>query len=627
MRIVKVFQILVGIVFLGVLGIIALNLVTRSGGQLRIPRSVHERDPQKMEKKEEIDFYEARGDKENLRIRAENHYMGEDENYHLEGNVEIVFFDKSEGEDILLTGQEVIYDTEWTRFHFREKAEVRFKDLTIDVTSLEYDAEADIFRSDYPVFFNSERLVGSGQRLTYFLTSKKLELVGMVHLEMKTNLSPAVPIILEGNRFDFTKKGKQGKIDGDVRVLHGKSWVAADSVDFRLTADNENIRLMNFTGHVRASLEEGEEESGENIPGERNTLTLYSAKRKIECDELAIQGFQDTARIQNVQAKGGCVFSFLSASGALTQIEAETVEFGLDKEGEVQKFNARKQARIIEKNDQAELMRQIEGDEIAIKGNKNVLIVRVEKSKKARILTPGVEITAGEVTLSLRNNNLEAKKDVKVIFSRAEADGSAVGFFAPDEPVFITTQSMRFFSEKERFNFSGGTKLWQQKEMFFSEEMNFLRESGNVSAKGKIRASFSYKTEDGEEEVVEILSERMYYDSVKRRMHYEEGCLLRLNDVRLKADSVFINLDKEKGELMQITASKNVVIVLDENEGRGEDAVFEVKKDILVLTGNPVLIAKDKGKTEGAKLTFHISDGKIIVENKDRERSVTVIKS
>ena len=69
------------------------------------------------------------------------------------------------------------------------------------------------------------------------------------------------------------------------------------------------------------------------------------------------------------------------------------------------------------------------------------------------------------------------------------------------------------------------------------------------------------------------------------------------------------------------------VITHGENQGRGEKAVFNVKKDTIVLTGNPVLIAKDQGKTEGIKLTFYIADGKIIVENKDRERSVTVIKS
>ncbi len=43
--------------------------------------------------------------------------------------------------------------------------------------------------------------------------------------------------------------------------------------------------------------------------------------------------------------------------------------------------------------------------------------------------------------------------------------------------------------------------------------------------------------------------------------------------------------------------------------------------------GNPILIDEDKGKTEGSKLTFYMADGRIVIENKDRERSETVIKS
>jgi lipopolysaccharide export system protein LptA len=86
-------------------------------------------------------------------------------------------------------------------------------------------------------------------------------------------------------------------------------------------------------------------------------------------------------------------------------------------------------------------------------------------------------------------------------------------------------------------------------------------------------------------------------------------------------------LNEEGGGIKKITALDNVVIVHDQKQGRGEKAVFNVKKDTIILTGNPVLIAKDQGKTEGIKLTFYLADGKIVIENKDRERSVTVIKS
>ena len=44
------------------------------------------------------------------------------------------------------------------------------------------------------------------------------------------------------------------------------------------------------------------------------------------------------------------------------------------------------------------------------------------------------------------------------------------------------------------------------------------------------------------------------------------------------------------------------------------------------LTGNPKLFDKNKGESEGDKLTFHLADDRIIVENKDRKRSETVIK-
>ena len=42
--------------------------------------------------------------------------------------------------------------------------------------------------------------------------------------------------------------------------------------------------------------------------------------------------------------------------------------------------------------------------------------------------------------------------------------------------------------------------------------------------------------------------------------------------------------------------------------------------------GNPVLIDKDRGITRGDKLTFCLADDRILVENKARERSATVIK-
>ena len=119
MRVVNVLKTVVVLVFFAVVAVITFNLVTHSERRLKVPQTMKKRDLQKIDKKEKVKFFEARGEKGNLQIEAEKHYLGEDENYHLEGKVEIVFFDKSEGEDIYLYGEEVLYDSERTWFRFQ----------------------------------------------------------------------------------------------------------------------------------------------------------------------------------------------------------------------------------------------------------------------------------------------------------------------------------------------------------------------------------------------------------------------------------------------------------------------------------------------------------------------------
>jgi len=625
MKIVKILKTLVLLVFLAVMALIVFNLVNNSGQRLKVAQTPEERDLQKIDKKEKVEFFEARGEKGNLQIKADRHYLGEDENYHLEGKVEIVFLDKSEGEDIYLYGDEVIYDSEWSRFRFRDKSIVKFKDLKLDVTSLEYNADKKAFKSDYPVSFTSDKLAGAGQRMTYLQKLRKLKLEGKVHLELTTDLSPTTPVIFEGDKFEFSKKGKQGKLLGDVRVKHGKSWVTAEAADFQLTGKAENIKFMHFTGGVDAVLyaqhtEEGSEQA-------ETALHLYREKREAKAEEITIHGIPDLPQIRHVLGKGNCVFTFYSDSGLMTQIVADSIEFMLNRKGKMSQFNALGKARLSEVDSEAVPMRTIMGEEMVVKKHSDILDIRGGKGGKAALETPDSEIKAQEIKIELNNNNLEANGDVKAIFTREREESRPVGFFSVDQPVFITTQSMRYFEAQKRFLFSGGNKLWQQKQMLFTEELSFNEETGNVTAKEKVRALFPYAAEEGEEEIVEVVSENMYFDADKQLAQYEGNSLLTVKDIRLRAQSIFVHLSEEGGGMTKITALENVVIVQDQNQGRGEKAVFNVKKDIIVLTGNPVLIAKDQGKTEGTKLTFYIADGKIVVENKDRVRSVTVIKS
>jgi len=101
---------------------------------------------------------------------------------------------------------------------------------------------------------------------------------------------------------------------------------------------------------------------------------------------------------------------------------------------------------------------------------------------------------------------------------------------------------------------------------------------------------------------------------------------LAVQDAILRAQSISVYLGEEDKSIQKIVGKKKVVITQNMGEAFGEEAIYDPEKESLVLLGNPVFIDKDKGRTEGDKLTFYMADGRILVENQERERSLTVIK-
>jgi lipopolysaccharide transport protein LptA len=623
---IKVWKSLIAVAFFSLLAVIAVNLITHTKQQPKIGHAPKNAKQEMLEQKEQIEFFEAKGQKGNLQIRADKHYMGEDNQYHLEGNVEIVFFEKSEGEDIFLYGNEVVYDKEGTKFQFVNRSRVQFKDLNLDVSFLEYDADKRMFKSNYPIRFTSETLSGSGQRMLYSLKDRALELNEDIHLELLSDLSPSIPFVLEGDMFSFVKRGKKGKLQGNVRLSHDSSWITSDCLDFKLTANSENIRTMLFSGNVNAFLEESEA-SPSSVPN-KEALHLYRDKREIQAEEVLVQAFLNVPKIRQVSANGDCAFKFMSESGKLTQIKGKSVEFRLNREGELVRFFANKDAEIVERDESGEIQRSIHGDTIALEDDKNSLVIQGKDAIRASVSTGDSDIKAGEIRISRKNNNMDANGNVQVIFSTKEGGKQAVGFFSENKPVFITTEEMRYFASQKRFNFSGGNKVWQDKDILFADVLNIHKDTGKVTAEGNISSTFPYVPKDKErKERVTITADAMSYDPDRDIVHYQGENTLKVENIVLKAQSVFIHLEKDGGDIKRITAVDDVVITQEQYQGRGQSAVFDMRKETIVLTGDPVLIAKDQGRTAGTKLTFFIADGKIVVENKDRERSVTVIKS
>ncbi|GAH44765.1 unnamed protein product, partial [marine sediment metagenome] len=77
-------------------------------GKPQVPLKTDDLTQQKIEKKDKIVHIEIKGGEESVRFKADKHYVGEDKNYHAEGNVEIIFLKKREGKDVFIYGNEVV---------------------------------------------------------------------------------------------------------------------------------------------------------------------------------------------------------------------------------------------------------------------------------------------------------------------------------------------------------------------------------------------------------------------------------------------------------------------------------------------------------------------------------------
>jgi lipopolysaccharide export system protein LptA len=171
--------------------------------------------------------------------------------------------------------------------------------------------------------------------------------------------------------------------------------------------------------------------------------------------------------------------------------------------------------------------------------------------------------------------------------------------------------------------------MWQGKQILSADELTVWRDSGEISGQGNVRAAFPYvpKKEEGKEDRIEVGGKRLAYASEGRLLTLDQDAWLKTQKVGLNSDAVIVHLREEQGEIEKIEARGRVMITQGTRQGRGAEALYDLDKETIVLTGNPSLIDKEKGTVEGDKLTFHLGDGRILVENKDRERPVTFIKS
>jgi lipopolysaccharide export system protein LptA len=402
--------------------------------------------------------------------------------------------------------------------------------------------------------------------------------------------------------------------------------------------------VLFLKGRVKVSLDEKEnvepqkktkkpdEKAGPGGPQQGREWNFFrSEKQEIEAEEIKIRTFLNLPELHAVESKGGCSFKFISASGEQTHVRGEAVDFIFNRGAKLRGFRVIQEARISSLLKDGRPDRLVEGETIILDGDTQIVHVQGKNDVPARFVSQRNEVAAEGIEISIQDDSFGAKGGAKAVLRPQMEKSAATGFFAKDKAVFANAVSMRYSAGEKRFILSGQAKMWQDKAVLLGQEVSFNEETGEMQGRGDIKSFFPHTPKEGEkEERVEISAERMSYVPKDNQMIYEGGkdrCSLITRNVVLRAGLITVLPGEVAGKVRSMRATKNVTIIQEAKEAVGETADYDVEKDTMVLTGRPVLTLKDKGTVKGDKLTFRLADGTILVENRDQQRSVAVIKS
>lgn len=610
---------LTGLLILAFVFVMVVLFIRRAGGTAAVVPIKTDRKPDEVAASRDIRHLEVtKGERGNFEINADSHFLGEDGRYHLEGNVKYISF-REEGMEI--NAEKADYDLAMTQFNLSGRVILKQDDFSVISADVVYDSNTEVFSTTSGVRFEADRLTGSSQNLSYNVSQKKLLLDTDVDMTILPGGDESAPIRIESDSFEYSSGLKTGTFGGGISLERGQDSAQAESLSFKLVQTEERIRDLVFKGGVEIVYRSGAGESA----WDSSYFKLPTEKVVINAEELTFRGFPDLPLLHQVMASGGCRFLFSSHVGTTTQIGGDEVRFFLTRDGELREFSAVGRAILSERDGSGKNIRSVEGTRLILKGQRGILTAQGGNLSVARFFSESQDITADSIIVDLKKSDLEAQGGLKMVLSGG--DDRPGGLFKKGAPVFITAGEMRYSDSRHRFIFKKDVKAWQDRQQLFSQEFIMDTESQEIWCYGKVSTTFVSDPEEGlEGERISIAADDMVYNPVEKVLLFQNEGVLRVKSLEVKAPAIAISF-KEEGGIRVLTASGGVTFQSERHDGRSDYCEYDLAKETIVFTGNPVINDKEKGTLQGDKLTFRLSDDKIIVENFGLRRSITIIKS
>ena len=611
---------------LAIIVLVGVNLILSISGGKGREKEVKLDDTLFLEKKEKIQFQEVRkGAKEHLRVKAERHYLGEDELFHLEGGVEVVFPRKQKGEDVVIKSDSLIYDQEFNHFWTTGKAWVKWADVEIAAGRIDYFAPEEEFAGREGVKISTANWSVTANSFRLGIKTKKFECKGEVLLELINFMSSANSLVIKAQHLTYDRRSKIGLCQGGIWLEHGESQGQARQIEFKLGAQEGFIKWLTLRGEVKLHLKN---EWPGNSPSASPEFSewFYPESQEVEAEEIYIESFVQTKLIKIIKLINNVKIKFLSTNEKSSLLSGKGIDFFFTARGDLKEFITEGEARFVRYQEGKKIT--LGGNRLALKGKNKILVVIGSQNNSAFFDSPDLSFSAGRIEIKMATNDWKALEGVEAtVKGKTSIEPHPKGFFDPERLVFLASQEMRSRRQGQRLVLIGEVKIWQGSRKLKAKRIVLERDSSRLEAQGEVEVNIIQEKLDPSQRELWIKGEEMAFEPRTRTMVMKQGITLEMGQVKMTSRQFKLYFDLESNELSRFEALDKVEMSYKRVKASAFKADYLYKSQSLILSGQPILEEPSRGKIRGDKLTFHLPDDRIVVENKGEERSIILIKS
>lgn len=224
---------------------------------------------------------------------------------------------------------------------------------------------------------------------------------------------------------------------------------------------------------------------------------------------------------------------------------------------------------------------------------------------------------ADEIDANVETNESFLRGKVRTTYYSREKTGGSVPFKNDKAPVTIAAEQAQVKHNEGAARYAGNVRAWQDSDFVRADNLELDRGEGVMHAWGNAQSAFydfERETEQGRKEIVPVFttSEKITYTDASRTAHYENNVKIRQGTDHIDAAVADAVMD-EAHKLVQLTATKDVVMTQPNRRATGEHVVYTAANDTAVLTGNLAVVedSERQAVTKSAKLTLHLRNARI----------------